>query len=201
MAIRSLEQLPLDAKRVFVRVDFNVPLKGGTIQDDTRIRAALPTLETVLEAGGSLVLASHLGRPKGGPDPAFSLAPVARRLEELLGRPITLAPAVVGAEVERLAAATKPGEVLLLENVRFHPGETKNDPELSRRSGCAGGALRERRLRQLPPCPRLHRRHGRALRGRTEGCGQVAARGDRGVRESAARTRRAPSWRSSAGPR
>jgi phosphoglycerate kinase len=130
--IRSLDQLPMEAKRVFVRVDFNVPLKNGVIQDDTRIRAAIPTMETVLEAGGALVLASHLGRPKGGPDPAFSLGPVWRALEEVLNRPVALAPAVVGPEVQRLAAATRPGAVLLLENVRFHPGETKNDPELSR---------------------------------------------------------------------
>lgn len=132
MAIRHVRELPLAGRRTFVRVDFNVPLRDGAIQDDTRIRAALPTLEAVLQGGGSLVVASHLGRPKGGPDPAYSLAPVARRLGELLGRSVTLAPGVVGPPVEALAAGLEAGQVLLLENVRFHPGETVNDPELSR---------------------------------------------------------------------
>ncbi len=132
MAIRSIDQVDVSRKRVFVRVDFNVPIRDGAIQDDTRIRAALPTLRKVLDAGGSLVVASHLGRPKGGPDPAFSLALVADRLGELLGRKARLAPAVVGPEVTALAQGLGAGEVLVLENVRFHPGETKNDPELSR---------------------------------------------------------------------
>jgi phosphoglycerate kinase len=132
MAIRSVDQLPLRGRRTFVRVDFNVPIRNGAIQDDTRIRAALPTLGAVLSAGGALVLASHLGRPKGSPDPAYSLAPVALRLGEHLGRPVRLAPGVVGPEVEALATGLEAGEVLLLENVRFHPGETKNDPQLSR---------------------------------------------------------------------
>lgn len=132
MAIRSVLELPLAGRRTFVRVDFNVPLRDGVIQDDTRIRAALPTLRAVLAAGGSLILASHLGRPKAGPDPAYSLGPVAQRLEELLGAPVTLAPDVVGPGVEALASKLLPGQVLVLENVRFHPGETKNDPELSR---------------------------------------------------------------------
>ncbi|NTU60094.1 MAG: phosphoglycerate kinase [Deltaproteobacteria bacterium] len=131
MAIRSIDDLNLAGKRVFVRVDFNVPQKAGVIQDDSRIRAALPTLKRVLEAGGSLILASHLGRPKA-PDPAFSLAPVAARLADLLGIPVALAPEVVGPEAQRLCAGLAPGQALLLENVRFHPGETKNDPELSR---------------------------------------------------------------------
>lgn len=132
MAIRSLDDLPLSGQRVFLRVDFNVPVKSGVIQDDTRIRAALPTLRRIVEAGGSAVVASHLGRPKGGPDPAFSLAPVAARLGDLLGLPVALSPEVVGPETSRLAAGLGAGQVLLLENVRFHPGETKNDPELAR---------------------------------------------------------------------
>ena len=131
MAIRSVDQLDLAGKRAFVRVDFNVPLRDGVIQDDTRIRAALPTLLEIL-AGGSAVVASHLGRPKGRADPAFSLAPVRDRLADLLGAPVTLAPAVIGAEVSAAAGALDPGQVLLLENVRFHPGETQNDPELAR---------------------------------------------------------------------
>jgi phosphoglycerate kinase len=120
-------------KRVFVRADLNVPLKGGRIGDDSRIRAALPTLRRLLSAGARVVLASHLGRPKGGPSPELSLRPVAERLAELLGRPVRFCPQVVGPEAEAAAGALADGEVLLLENVRFEPGETKNDPELSRR--------------------------------------------------------------------
>lgn len=138
MPIRSLDELPLQGNRVFVRVDFNVPLKNGVIQDDTRIRAGLPTIRRILEQGGSVVLASHLGRPKGGADPAFSLAPVAERLGELLGFSIFLAPEVVGPKVDQLANALEAGEVLLLENVRFHPGETKNDPDLAGRLAALG---------------------------------------------------------------
>ncbi|MBI5018028.1 MAG: phosphoglycerate kinase [Deltaproteobacteria bacterium] len=133
MPIRSMDELPLQGNKVFVRVDFNVPLKNGVIQDDTRIRAALPTLRRILEVGGAVVLASHLGRPKGGPDPAFSLAPVAERLGELLGFSVFQAPEVVGPKAAELANALEPGEVLLLENVRFEPGETKNDPDLGGR--------------------------------------------------------------------
>jgi 3-phosphoglycerate kinase len=118
-------------KRVFVRADLNVPLRGGQISDDARIRAALPTLRRLLAAGARVVLASHLGRPKGGPSPELSLRPVADRLAELLGRPVRFCPQVVGAEAEAAAAALADGELLLLENVRFEPGETKNDPELS----------------------------------------------------------------------
>jgi len=132
MAIRSIDEIAIEGKRVFVRVDFNVPLKGSTIQDDTRIRAALPTLKAVLAGGGSAVIASHLGRPKGGPDPAYTLAPVAARLGELLGSPVPLAPGVIGPEVDALAKKLKPRSALLLENVRFHPGEEKNDPSLAR---------------------------------------------------------------------
>ncbi len=131
MAIRSVEQLDLDGRRAFVRVDFNVPLRDGEIQDDTRIRAALPTLHAVLDRGASVVLASHLGRPKGRFVPELSLEPVARRLADLLGRPVSLAPGVVGLGVSEAVHALEPGRLLLLENVRFHPGETKNDPELA----------------------------------------------------------------------
>ncbi len=132
MAVRSVEELEVAGRRVFVRVDFNVPVAHGRVGDDTRIRAALPTLRLVLERGGALVLASHLGRPKGGPDPGYSLAPVADRLGELLGMSVFLAPGVAGPEVQALADGLEPGQVLLLENVRFHPGETRNDPEFAR---------------------------------------------------------------------
>lgn len=120
-------------QRVFVRADLNVPLDAGRIRDDSRIRASLPTLRRLLAAGARVVLASHLGRPKQGADPALSLRPVAGRLGELLGREVRFCPAVVGPEAEAAAAALRDGEVLLIENVRFEPGETKNDPELARR--------------------------------------------------------------------
>jgi phosphoglycerate kinase len=117
-------------RRLLVRVDFNVPLKDGAVADDMRIRAALPTIESLRERGGALVLCSHLGRPKG-PDPATSLAPVSARLSELLGAPVRQAPAVVGDEVRQMAQALEPGAVLVLENTRWEPGETKNDGGLS----------------------------------------------------------------------
>ena len=128
--MRTLDDIDLAGRRVFVRVDFNVPLQDGAVADDARIRAALPTLERLRQEGCSLVLASHLGRPEGV-DPGLSMGPVAARLAELTGWPVKLAPAVVGPAVEEAAAALEPGEVLLLENVRFEEGETKNDPALA----------------------------------------------------------------------
>jgi phosphoglycerate kinase len=129
--MRTLDDVDLAGRRVLVRVDFNVPLdEARHITDDTRIRAALPTLRRLHDAGCSLVLAAHLGRPKGV-DPAFSLRPAADRLAELTGWDVTLAPGVVGEAEEGLAAGLNPGEVLMLENVRFEPGETKNDAELA----------------------------------------------------------------------
>jgi phosphoglycerate kinase len=127
----SVRDATVKGRRVLVRVDFNVPLKDGEVVDDTRIRAALPTLELLRERGAALVLASHLGRPGGEAKPELSLAPVSRRLSELLGVPVTQAPKVVGAEVDLAAGCLGPGEVLLLENTRFEPGETKNDPMLA----------------------------------------------------------------------
>jgi phosphoglycerate kinase len=127
----SVRDARVKGRRVLVRVDFNVPLKDGEVVDDTRIRAALPTLELLRERGAALVLASHLGRPGGKFVPELSLAPVSRRLSELLGVNVTQAPKVVGAEVEMAAGCLGPGEVVLLENTRFEPGETKNDPMLA----------------------------------------------------------------------
>ena len=118
--------------RLFVRVDFNVPMEGATITEDTRIRAALPTLMFLQQAGAELVLASHLGRPKKGPTPALSLAPVAKRLCELMKCEVALAKDCIGDDVRERAKAMKPGSVLLLENVRFHPEEEANDPAFAK---------------------------------------------------------------------
>lgn len=130
----SLHDLPLRDKRVLVRVDFNVPLdKNATITDDSRIQAALPTLQYILQQGGKPIVMSHLGRPKGKPTPEFSLAPCAKRLEELLHVPVHLASDVIGPEVERLAAQLRPNEVLMLENLRFYPAEEnpQQDPSFA----------------------------------------------------------------------
>jgi len=133
MAKKTVREIDVRGKRVLVRVDFNVPLKDGVITDDRRIREALPTIEYLLREGACVILVSHLGRPKTPFAPEFSLAPVRDRLEELLGRPVKLAPDVVGPEVEHLAEGLRPGEVLLLENVRYYPEETKNDPSFAAR--------------------------------------------------------------------
>ena len=128
--MRTLDDLDVDGRRVLVRVDFNVPLKDGAVADDTRIRAALPTLSELRERGAALILVSHLGRPKDR-EPELSLRPVGERLGELLGVDVTLAPGVVGDAVTQAAHQLSPGEVLLLENVRYEPGETKNEPVLA----------------------------------------------------------------------
>jgi len=125
MSVRDLE---VTGKRVFVRVDFNVPLDGGRVADDTRIRASLPTLQWILRKQGTAILASHLGRPKGKPNPAYSLLPVAERLRALLGSEVGFAQDCVGEEAEQASRFLAPGETLLLENLRFHAGEEKNDP-------------------------------------------------------------------------
>jgi len=123
----SITDLELSGKRVFMRVDFNVPLADGRITDDTRIESSLPSIRYVLEKGGRLILASHLGRPKGKPDPKYSLKPVAARLSELLGKQVRFAPDCVGPDVEKMVSQLPNGGVLLLENLRFHAEEEKND--------------------------------------------------------------------------
>jgi len=128
----TITDLELRGKRVFIRVDFNVPLKDGVVTDDTRIRETLPTLKLAMEKGARLVLASHLGRPKGGPDPKYSVQPAAKKLEELLGRPVAFGKDCVGPGVESQSKALRDGEVLVLENVRFHPEEEKNDEGFSK---------------------------------------------------------------------
>ena len=124
---KTVKDIDVNGKKVLVRVDFNVPLKDNGVGDDTRIRAALPTIEYLLEKGAAVILCSHLGRPKGGPDPKYSMKPVADYLSGLLKKPVAFASDCIGSEAEKAAKALKPGEVLVLENTRFHPEEEKND--------------------------------------------------------------------------
>jgi phosphoglycerate kinase len=135
---KTVKDIDLKGKRVLMRVDFNVPMADGKVTDDKRIKAALPTIKYVLEQGASLLLMSHLGRPKGGPDPEFSLRAASETLSTLLGKPVQMAPDCVGAEVEAMAKALKPGDVLMLENTRFHKGEEKNDLELAKQMAVLG---------------------------------------------------------------
>ena len=130
---KSVEDIDVSGKRVLCRCDFNVPTKDGKITSDKRIVAALPTIEYLIKHGARVILCSHMGKPKNGPDPAFSLQVVADRLSELLGQPVKMASDVVGESAQSLAASLKDGEVMLLENTRFEKGETKNDPELSKK--------------------------------------------------------------------
>jgi phosphoglycerate kinase len=129
---KSIRDIDVKGQRVLVRVDYNVPIKEGKVDDDTRIRAAMPTLNYLLDNGAAVILCSHLGRPKGGPDPKYSLRPVADHLSQLLGKPVAFADDCIGAVAEEVAMKLKPGDVLLLENTRFHPGEEKNDQEMAR---------------------------------------------------------------------
>jgi len=131
VAFRTLDSLDVSGKRVLVRVDFNVPLDGTTITDDTRIQAALPTINTLLDRNAAVILVSHLGRPKGKVVPEFSLAPVAKRLSELLGKDVRFASDVVGPSAQEISESIQPGDVALLENVRFEPGEERNDEDLA----------------------------------------------------------------------
>ena len=138
MILQTIRDYDFSGKRALVRVDFNVPLKDGEVTDDTRIRAALPTIKFILDAGGSVVLMSHFGRPKGKKNPEFSMAPIAKKFASLLGRPVELASDVIGDEVTKEVKNLKSGEVLLLENVRFYPGEEKNDPEFAKQLSLFG---------------------------------------------------------------
>jgi phosphoglycerate kinase len=124
---KTIRDVEFSGKRALVRVDFNVPIKDGAVADDTRITAALPTIRYLIDHGAQVILMSHLGRPKGEANPKYSLAPVAKRLGQLLGKPVGMAPDCIGAETEKMVAALQPGDALLLENVRFHAAEEKND--------------------------------------------------------------------------
>ncbi len=135
---KTVKDIDLKGKRVLMRVDFNVPMQDGKVTDDKRIKASLPTIKYVLDQGASLILMSHLGRPKGGPDPEFSLRPAAEVLSSHLGIPVKMAPDTVGPEVEAMAKELKPGEVLMLENTRFHKGEEKNDLDLAKQMAALG---------------------------------------------------------------
>jgi phosphoglycerate kinase len=139
MQKKTVRDVDLKGKRVLMRVDFNVPMKDGAVTDDKRIRAALPTIQYVLDQGASVVLMSHLGRPKGtGFDPEFSLKPAAEALSKLLDKPVQVAPDCVGPEAEALAKALQPGDVLMLENTRFHKAEEKNDLDLAKQMAALG---------------------------------------------------------------
>lgn len=137
---KTVRDVDLRGKRVLMRVDFNVPMADGKVTDDKRIKASLPTIQYVLDQGASVILMSHLGRPKGGPDPEFSLKAAAETLAGLLGRPVQMAPDCVGPEAEKIAKALQPGDVLMLENTRFHAGEEKNDLELAKQMAALGDA-------------------------------------------------------------
>ncbi len=129
---KIVTDLDVKGKKVLVRVDFNVPIKDGKVTDDTRITAALPTIQYLLDNGAAVILCSHLGRPKEGPDPAYSMKPVAEHLATLISAPVKFAEDCIGPLAEKAAAELKPGEVLVLENTRFHPEETKNDPAMAK---------------------------------------------------------------------
>jgi len=132
MAKKTVADVDVRGKRVLMRADFNVPLESGKITDDRRIVQAMPTIKSVIERGGRLILMSHLGRPKGGPEPKYSLKPVADRLTQLTGKPVRFADDCIGPQVEKMASELKDGDVLLLENLRFHKEEEKNDPNFAR---------------------------------------------------------------------
>jgi phosphoglycerate kinase len=134
----TIDDIDLKEKRVLMRVDFNVPIENGKVTDDTRIRAALPTIQKILQSNAKLILMSHLGRPKGGPDPKYSLMPAATRLTQLLGKDVEMAPDCAGSDVEAMVNKLQPGQVLMLENVRFHKEEEKNDPEFAKKLAVLG---------------------------------------------------------------
>ena len=163
---KTVKDVDVKGKKVLLRCDFNVPQDKatGAITDEKRIVAALPTIQYLLDNGAAVIACSHLGKPKEGPDPKLSLAPVAKRLSELLGKPVIMAADVVGPDATAKAAALKPGEILLLENTRFEKGETKNDPELAKKMASMANLYVSD---AFGAAHRAHRRRGSCLR-RTE---------------------------------
>lgn len=166
----TVEDFDVKGKRVLVRCDFNVKMENGVITSDKRIVASLPTIQYLIKNGAKVILCSHLGRPKGQVNPEFSMKPVAARLSELLGLKVKMADDVVGPSAHALAASLKDGEVMLLENVRFEPGETKNDPELSKAFASLAdlyvmmlSVLRTEHILQLPALPHIFPQHADIL--------------------------------------
>lgn len=166
----TVEDFDVKGKRVLVRCDFNVKMENGVITSDKRIVASLPTIQYLIKNGAKVILCSHLGRPKGQVNPEFSMKPVAARLSELLGLKVKMADDVVGPSAQALAASLKDGEVMLLENVRFEPGETKNDPELSKAFASLAdlyvmmlSVLRTELILQLPALPHIFPQHADIL--------------------------------------
>ena len=157
---KTIDDIDVKGKRVLVRVDFNVPMKDGKITNDNRIVAALPTIKKLVEDGGKVILCSHLGKPKNGPEEKFSLAPCAERLSQLLGKPVVFAndDTVVGENAKAAVAAMKDGDVVLLQNTRFRKGGDQEPGALLQRACQSGRGVRKRRLRLRPPRPLLHRR-------------------------------------------
>ena len=182
---RTLDDADVRGKRVLLRVDLNVPMENGKVADATRIERVLPTIREIADKGGKVVLLAHFGRPKGGPDAANSLRPVAAAVSELLGRPVGFAADCIGDAAASAISAMKDGEVLLLENTRFHKGEEKNDPGLCRRTRQAGRLLCQRRFLRRPSRARLHRRR------RTSSTGLCRPSDASRARRADARTRRA----------
>ena len=197
-AKKTVKDVDVRGKRVLVRVDFNVPLAEGAVTDDTRIRAALPTIRYLIDHGARVVLVSHLGRPKGEPDPQFSLKPVRRVLQRLIGRNVAFSPDIVGPEADEAVDRMIDGEILMLENVRFDPGEKTNDPEFAQQARGARRHLRERRVRRGASCARVDRGRG-GVPARVRGHA-ARARG-RDAHATCSPTRSARSWRSSAAAR
>lgn len=166
----TVEDFDVKGKRVLVRCDFNVKMENGVITSDKRIVASLPTIQYLIKNGAKVILCSHLGRPKGQVNPEFSMKPVAARLSELLGLKVKMADDVVGPSAQALAASLKDGEVMLLENVRFEPGETKNDPELSKAFASLAdlyvmmlSVLRTELILRLPALPHIFPQHADIL--------------------------------------